>query len=246
MPLKHAALQVSSSPDSLLQHGVEWLDPTRQPAQAVPVSRNKIRYAIVSQSSPSGDYSSVSASGAVHCMTSTRNQACIKNQPEVFLGVGTQTASYTSSGLQQNPGARLPANHIDAFLESSEDDTPPWHDIHGEVQLPEYSTFPEAKGKPFNLAEGNDAELLFTTVLVSFLPARFSMEDMHKQLDMLGLRGTYISCTFNQVVSEKEIQGQHILTSSAQCLHLCVRWNFKAMCLEVALSLLRFKALTQT
>jgi len=57
--------------------------------------------------------------------------------------------------------------------------------MYANTQQPDNAKFHEAK---FN---DNSFQDFCTTVRVSFLPSSFSMKDMHKQLDMLGLRGTY-------------------------------------------------------
>jgi len=184
----------SPSPASWLEQGAEWPDPGAQCVQSVPTSRNKIRYANMNKAFPRGDYSSVCATvGAIHCMGSSESQPYISNQPEIFSGVETQTPSCTSDGQQQESSVGVPASPNDANLAFTEEDAAPCRSSYEMVQLPENFAVPQAEVNPSTppCAVDIEADPFFTTVVVSFLPDFFSSTDLHRQLDVLGLRGTY-------------------------------------------------------
>jgi len=184
----------SSLPASWLEQGVEWSDPGAQCVQCVPASRNKIRYTTVNKSLPRGGHRSVSSAvGAIHCMGRSENQPHINNQPEVISSVETQTPSCTSDGQQQALSVGVLASPSDANLAFTEEGASPCRSSDEMVQLPESVAFPKPDVNPSTspCAGDNEVHHFFTTVVVSFLPAFFSVKDLHRQLDVLGLRGTY-------------------------------------------------------
>lgn len=176
-------------------------DPGAQCAQFVPASRNKIRYAIVNKSSPRGDYSTPSATfGAIHPLEISETQPYIHNQSEVVSCAKAQLPSSTSDGQHKTQSISFLASPNDATVAFTEEDASPCHSKWEKMHVPETLAFPEAKiiASTPPWAGDNYVQHVFTTMVASFLPAFFSIEDLHRKLDVLGLRGTYDMLYFRQ------------------------------------------------